>query len=289
MTEEKKVSGVYGAGSTHWVGDGFHVRNLFPSNGITNKIDPFLMLDYAGPTQVEPNDEERGVGEHPHRGFETVTLVYQGMLQHRDSGGNAGTIGPGDVQWMTAASGVVHEEKYDSEFSRQGGVLEMVQLWVNLPKAHKMSPPRYQTLLKEQIPVTTLGQAGYVRVVAGELSGVEGPAKTFSPVGVFDLHVNAGRETELCLCSGQNAALVLLKGSVMVNGTTELSGEAVMALLESHGSMVTVNAKQDSTILVISGEPINEPVASHGPFVMNTREELLQAVQDYHSGKMGHL
>ncbi len=289
MTDEKKVLGVYGAGSTHWVGDGFHVRNLFPSNGLTEQVDPFLMLDYAGPTKVEPTDKARGVGEHPHRGFETVTILYQGMLQHRDSAGNSGTIGPGDVQWMTAGAGVVHEEKYDTEFSKMGGTLEMVQLWVNLPKAFKMSEPRYQTLLKEQIPVTTLGPAGYMRVIAGEMSGVDGPAKTFSRLSVCDLRLNAGHDTELCLCSGHTGVLVLLKGSLKVNGETDLSGEAVMALLDINGVMVTLQANEDSTILILSGEPLHEPLESHGPFVMNTREEIIQAVNDYHGGKMGRL
>ncbi len=289
MADTKNVQGVYPAGSTHWVGNGFHVRNLFPSNGVTDQIDPFLLLDYAGPTQVEPTGESLGVGEHPHRGFETVTVVYQGVLCHRDSSGASGTIGPGDVQWMTAASGVVHEEKYDGEFARLGGIMEMVQLWINLPRDQKMTAPRYQTLLKEQIPVTTLGQAGYVRVIAGDLSGVDGPAKTFSSVGLFDLHLNAGSETEMCLCSGQNGALVLLKGSVLVNGQTDLSGEATMALLEPEGSMVHLKASEDSTLLVLSGQPLNEPVVSRGPFVMNTREELTQAMDDYRAGRMGHL
>ncbi len=289
MADTKNVRGVYGPGSTHWVGNGFHVRNLFPSNGITEGIDPFLLLDYAGPTTIEPTGESLGVGEHPHRGFETVTVVYQGMLCHRDSSGASGTVGPGDVQWMTAASGVVHEEKYDTEFARQGGTVEMVQLWINLPKALKMSAPRYQTLLKEQIPVTTLGQAGYVRVIAGDLSGVDGPAKTCSPVGLFDLHLNGGTETEMCLPSGQNAAVFLLKGSVVVNGETELSGEAVMALLTPEGSLVRLKANGDSTLLMMSGEPLNEPVVSRGPFVMTTREELAEAMDDYRAGRMGHL
>ena len=289
MADLKNVQGVYQAGSTHWVGNGFHVRNLFPSNGITGQIDPFLLLDYAGPTAVEPTEESLGVGEHPHRGFETVTIVYQGMLCHRDSSGASGTVGPGDVQWMTAASGVVHEEKYDTEFARQGGTLEMVQLWINLPRALKMSAPRYQTLLKEQIPVTTLGQAGYVRVIAGDLSGVDGPAKTSSPVGLFDLHLNGGTETEMCLPSGQNAALVLLKGSVVVNGETDVTGEAVMALLTPEGSMLQLKANQDSTLLLMSGQPLNEPVVSRGPFVMNSQEELTVAMEDYRAGRMGHL
>ena len=290
MTESKNVQGVYAAGPAHWVGDGFHVRNLFPSPELNSSdTDPFLLLDYAGPMRVEPSETPRGVGEHPHRGFETVTIVYQGMLCHRDSAGQEGTIGPGDVQWMTAAGGVVHQEKYDTEFARQGGTMEMAQLWVNLPQEQKMAQPRYQLLMKEQIPVSTLGPAGYMRVIAGCLSGIEGPAKTHSTMSVVDLYLNAGHDTELCLCAGQTAAIVLLRGSIRINDTTDVSGEAVIALLERAHSMVTVAARENSTMLVLSGEPLGEPVISQGPFVMNTREEIHQAVEDYRTGRMGRL
>jgi redox-sensitive bicupin YhaK (pirin superfamily) len=285
----KKVFGIFGSGSTHWVGDGFHVRNLFPSNGVSYEIDPFLMLDYAGPTKVAPSDRPRGVGEHPHRGFETVTIAYQGAVDHRDSGGNSGTIRPGDVQWMTAASGVVHEEKHEREFTRQGGVFEMIQLWVNLPKAHKMSPPRYQAITKEQIPIAELGQAGYARVIAGELDGVRGPAKTFTPINVIDVRLNAGQKAELNLPEGHKTAVVLLKGDVGLDSSHEVKGEAQLALLSASGERVSLEAREDSVLLVLSGEPIGEPMASYGPFVMNTQEELAQAVNDYQAGRMGHL
>ena len=285
----KKVTGIFGSGSTHWVGDGFPVRNLFPSNGVQDAVNPFLMLDYAGPKRFEPSDEPRGVGEHPHRGFETVTIAYQGSVDHRDSGGNAGTIKPGDVQWMTAASGVVHEEKHGSDLTKQGGMFEMVQLWVNLPKAYKMSAPRYQAITSEQIPVKQLGAAGYARVIAGELGGVKGPAKTFTPVNVFDVRLNAGQQTMLDLPEGHNAALVLLKGNVGLGSSDEISGEAEIAVLSAAGEQVVLDVKEDSTVLVLSGEPIREPVASYGPFVMNTREELSQAMDDYRAGKMGRL
>ena len=289
MTQWKNVIGVYQTGSTHWVGDGFHVRNLFPSNGIGDEISPFLMLDYAGPTVVAPGQRPRGVGEHPHRGFETVTIAYQGAVEHRDSAGHSGTIRPGDVQWMTAASGVVHEEMHEREFARDGGVFEMVQLWVNLPKLHKMSRPRYQTLLKEQIPTVPLGSGGYARVIAGELDGVKGPAHTFTSVNVFDLRLKAGDRATLNLPVGHNAAIVLLKGNVELNSSEMLQGEAKIALLTQDGAGVEIGAKEDSILLALSGEPINEPVASYGPFVMNTRGELLQAVEDYNAGRMGHL
>ena len=289
MAELKTVRGVFGSGSTHWVGDGFHVRNLFPSNGIEKAIDPFLMLDYAGPTYFPPSQRPHGVGEHPHRGFETVTIAYQGAVEHRDSGGNAGTINPGDVQWMTAASGVVHEEKHEREFAKTGGMFEMVQLWVNLPRAHKMSPPRYQGLTKEEIPIAKLGGGSYARIVAGELDGLKGPARTFTPVNVFDVRLEPGAQTRLSLPAGHNAGVVLLKGEIVLNGSEPVKGEAQIALLSAEGERVSLEAKTDSTILVLSGEPINEPVASYGPFVMNTHAEIQQAVEDYKVGKMGHL
>lgn len=285
----KNVSGIYRTGSTHWVGDGFPVRNLFPSNGIGREIDPFLMLDYAGPQEFPPTDTPKGVGEHPHRGFETVTIAYQGSVDHRDSGGNSGTIYPGDVQWMTAASGVVHEEKHEKEFSKQGGIFEMVQLWVNLPKAHKMSAPRYQAITKEQIPTVQLGDGGYARVIAGELDGVRGPATTFTPVNVFDVRLSAGHEATLHLPEGHNTGLVLLKGQAALGDEQQVLEEAQLALLSRDGEQITVKAREDSTILVLSGEPIGEPVASYGPFVMNTKEELVQAVNDYQAGRMGRL
>jgi redox-sensitive bicupin YhaK (pirin superfamily) len=289
MAITKQVLGVYGAGSDHWVGDGFPVRNLFPSNGINKEIDPFLMLDYAGPSHFEPSKRSHGVGQHPHRGFETVTIAYQGSVSHRDSAGNQGTIYPGDVQWMTAASGVVHEEMHAKEFAEKGGTFEMVQLWVNLPKAVKMSAPRYQGITKEEIPVVALGKNGHARIIAGELDGVKGPAKTFSPVNVFDLQLKAGEAVKLALPDGHNTGVVLLKGHVVLNGSATLKGEARIATLSASGEEITLEPKEDSTLLILSGEPINEPVASYGPFVMNTQDELKQAFEDYKSGRMGSL
>jgi len=287
MKTQKKVLGTYSAGSNHWVGDGFPVRNLFPSNGV--EVSPFLMLDYAGPSKFEPSKKQRGVGEHPHRGFETVTIAYQGSVGHRDSAGNSGVIYPGDVQWMTAASGVVHEELHEAEFTKKGGIFEMVQLWVNLPKVRKMSKPGYQAITKEQIPVIELEGGGHARVIAGELLGERGPAKTFTPVNLFDVILKAGERFELPLPEGHNAAVVLRKGEVLLNGTETLRGEALIAPLSEEGETVTLEAKTDTQLLILSGEPIREPVASYGPFVMNTREELQQAVEDYRAGRMGHL
>lgn len=285
----KKVVTVQGPGSNHWVGDGFPVRNLFPSNGIEGEVSPFLMLDYAGPAHFEPTKKSQGVGEHPHRGFETVTIAYQGSVSHRDSAGNAGTIYPGDVQWMTAASGVVHEEKHERSFAEAGGIFEMVQLWVNLPSAYKMSAPRYQGITKEEIPSVKLSATSYARVIAGELQGKRGPAKTFTPVTLFDLRLTAGERVTIDIPDGHNTAVVLLKGDVTVGDATNLSGEARIAVLSREGGTVALEAKTGSTLLVLGGEPIDEPVASYGPFVMNTREELQQAVQDYRAGRMGHL
>ncbi|WP_260706810.1 pirin family protein [Edaphobacter flagellatus] len=288
-TTQKKVLGTYGAGSHHWVGDGFPVRNLFPSNGLQVEVSPFLMLDYAGPQYFTPSEKRRGVGEHPHRGFETVTIAYQGSVGHRDSAGNAGVIAPGDVQWMTAASGVLHEELHEAEFSKAGGVFEMIQLWVNLPAKDKMSKPGYQTITKEQIPVIALPGGGHVRVIAGEFDGKKGPAKTFTAVNLWDVILKAGEKVELTVPEGHNTAVVLRKGDATVNGSAKLKGEAQIAVLAQEGNTVVIEAKEDSQLVLLSGEPINEPIASYGPFVMNTREEILQAVSDLKAGKFGQL
>ena len=289
MREMKQVLRVVGAGSQHWVGDGFPVRNLFPSNGVGAEINPFLMLDYAGPKVFEPASEPRGVDEHPHRGFETVTIAYQGSVDHRDSAGNAGTIHPGDVQWMTAASGVVHEEKHGQSFTEAGGTFEMVQLWVNLPAAFKMSKPRYQGITSAEIPEVAAGTGVIARVIAGELGGTQGPAKTFTPVTLIDVRMEAGGVGTLELPAGQNIGVVLLRGSVTVNGATVMSGEPRMALMSPGGRTVDLAASEESLVLVLGGAAIEEPVASYGPFVMNTQAELRQAVEDFRAGRMGRL
>lgn len=285
----KTLLEVYQAGSHHMVGDGFPVRNMIPGAGVEEQLSPFLMLDYMGPEVFPPTSRRLGVGEHPHRGFETVTIMYHGKVAHRDSTGSGGVIGPGDVQWMTAASGVVHEELHEKEFARQGGLLEGIQLWVNLPKAFKMTRPRYQTLVKEDIPVVELGEgAGRLRVIAGTFGSVNGPAKTFSPVHLYDVRLTAGHQVELSLPEGFNSSLFVLHGQVRVNGAQTV-GEVEIGIFGQRGDRVVFEAKQDATILVLSGEPIAEPIARYGPFVMNTREEIIQAVQDYQAGKMGHL
>ncbi len=285
----KDVLGVYQPGSTHMVGDGFPVRNFFPSNDLDREVSPFLMLDYAGPQYFAPTDHPRGVGEHPHRGFETVTIVYEGVVAHRDSAGNAGVIGPGDVQWMTAASGIVHEEFHEKAFAKKGGTLHAIQLWVNLPKASKMSAPAYQTILNEDIPAIDLsGGAGRLRVIAGAFQGRKGPAHTFTPVELYDLELKGGHSIALTIPEEQNASIFVLQGRASVNGSPA-AGEAELIVCKRNGSQVTVETEKDSRILVMAGNPIDEPIARYGPFVMNTKAELIQAVQDYQEGKMGHL
>jgi quercetin 2,3-dioxygenase len=273
----------------HWVGDGFPVRSIFSYNDLGAELSPFLLLDYAGPAEFPPSDQPRGVEEHPHRGFETVTIVYSGEVEHRDSSSGGGVIGPGDVQWMTAASGVVHEEMHGREFTRRGGTLEMVQIWVNLPAKDKMSPPRYQSITDGQIPQVALpDNAGTVRVIAGSCDEVEGPARTFTPLTLWDVRLNAGHRTEFRLPGGYTTALFVLRGRVRLdNGET--AGEAELAAFEHEGEAVTVEAQGDTTLLVLGGQPINEPIAAYGPFVMNTQEEIRQAFEDYRSGRMGRL
>lgn len=289
MSEPKRVLGVYGPGANYWVGDGFPVRNLFPTNGISAQVNPFLMFDYAGPTTFPSSKQPRGVEEHPHRGFETITIAYQGSVDHRDSAGNSGTIGPGDVQWMTAASGVVHEEKHGREFTEAGGTFEMVQLWLNLPRAHKMDPPGYQAIESGEIPVVEFDSGASARVIAGELGGAKGAARTFTPVELFDFRMKAGSRAAFDLPEGHNAAVALLRGDAVVNSTGKLTGEAQLAVLSPEGARVELEAAQDSLLLVLGGEPIDEPVVSQGPFVMNTQAEIRQAIEDYRAGRMGHV
>ncbi|MBS1833784.1 MAG: pirin family protein [Acidobacteria bacterium] len=277
-------------GASYWVGDGFPVRNLFPSNGLGNaRLSPFLLLDYAGPARFEPSDQPRGVEEHPHRGFETVTIAYQGSVAHRDSSGASGVVRPGDVQWMTAASGVVHEEMHDPEFTKRGGDFEMIQLWVNLPKSVKMSAPRYQTLESANIPVIPFGAQGFMRVIAGDYEGNKGAAATYTPVGVYDMELQAGDSGTVTLNPAYNTMVFLRNGDVTLDGAHKFAGEAMLALIPKGVSELKIDAAKASKLVVLTGEPIDEPVAQHGPFVMNTREELVQAFRDYQAGKMGRL
>lgn len=273
----------------HWVGNGFPVRTLFAYPNLGPALSPFLLLDYAGPAEFPPTTERLGVGEHPHRGFETVTIVYEGEVEHRDSAGGGGRIGPGDVQWMTAASGIVHEEYHGRDFAARGGVFEMVQLWVNLPAADKLASPRYQAITRPQIPEVELpGGAGTVRVIAGEFDGRRGPTETFTPIDVWDLRLAKGHRVELPLPEGHTAALVVLHGEVRVDGADPI-GEAQVGVFERAGDAVSVEVAADTTALLLGGQPIEEPIVGQGPFVMNTAQEIRQAMSDYASGAMGHL
>ena len=285
----KRVIGIYSAPRPHWVGDGFPVRSLFSYQSHGKALSPFLLLDRAGPMEFGPATAPRGVGQHPHRGFETVTIVYKGEVAHRDSTGQGGVIGPGDVQWMTAAAGIMHDEFHSEEFSQQGGTLDMVQLWVNLPARDKMSAPGYQAIGSDSIPVQPLADgAGVVRIIAGELAGARGPARTFSPMNVWDLRLNGGASTVLPLVDGWNSALIVLKGRVRINGQEEAT-EAQLVLLDPSGSEVQLETSEDAVLLVLSGEPIDEPIVGYGPFVMNTQAEIVQAIDDFNSGRFAHI
>lgn len=279
----KKVLGTYSNPHQHWVGDGFPVRSLFSYNNLGGQVSPFLLLDYAGPHNFAPTTARRGVGQHPHRGFETVTIVYDGEVEHKDSAGNGGIIGPGDVQWMTAAGGILHEEYHSPAFAKTGGPFRMVQLWVNLPAKDKMTPGGYQGITAADIPTVEL-PGGVARVIAGELLGAKGPARTFTPINVWDVRLNRDADLTLDLPVGHTAMLVVLSGHVTVNGGDGV-GEAEMLLLSREGSAVQLHADGNATILVLTGEPIDEPIAGYGPFVMNSEEEIRQAIADFNAGK----
>jgi redox-sensitive bicupin YhaK (pirin superfamily) len=270
----------------HWVGDGFPVRSLFNYMEHAQELSPFLLLDYGGPAEFPPTNERLGVGPHPHRGFETVTIVFAGEVEHRDSSGAGGRIGPGDVQWMTAGRGVVHEEFHGREFARRGGAFEMVQLWVNLPRKDKLTTPRYQEIQSAQIPSVEHGVAR-VRVIAGELDGARGPALTFSPLNVWDIRVERAGQLELPSPSGHTAALVVLAGELQVGGAKV--NEAQVARFERGGDGVRIEASAGAHLLFLGGEPLDEPVVGRGPFVMNTESEIWQAIADFQAGRMGRL
>ena len=285
----KNILGIHRSPHAHWVGDGFPVRSLFTYDNLASRISPFLLLDYAGPHDFTPTNARRGVGQHPHRGFETVTIVYQGELEHRDSTGAGGLIGPGDVQWMTAANGIIHEEFHAPAFARSGGTLEMVQLWVNLPARDKRAAAGYQTLLANDIPVVALdADAGSLRVIAGDYLGHQGPARTFTAMDVWDLRLNAGASLQLPVVAGRNAALVVLRGNVRVNGERE-AGPASLVLLDRAGEGVSVEALDGASVLLLSGEPIDEPIVGYGPFVMNSQAEIAESFDDFHAGRFGQM
>jgi quercetin 2,3-dioxygenase len=284
----KELARIYKSSRVHWVGNGFPVRSVFNYNEHARELSPFLLLDYAAPHSFSPGNEKRGVGPHPRKGFETVTVAYQGELQHRDSSGGGGKIGAGDVQWMTAGDGIVHEEFHSQDFTRKGGVLQMAQLWVNLRATDKRAKPGYQTLLSGQIPVVPLQDAGTVRVIAGEYAGKKGPAKTFTRINLWDVKLRAGKFAELPLPDGDTTAFLVLSGEVRVNGA-QLATAGDLAVFSRTGQGIQIAATADATLLLMSGEPIDEPVVGQGPFVMNTPAEIQQAFQDYQLGRMGDL
>ena len=286
----KQILDVTSAPGRHWVGDGFPVHGMFGYSGPgVAARSPFLMLDYAAPTRFEPTDRRRGVGQHPHRGFETVTIVYAGEVEHRDSAGNGGVIGPGDVQWMTAAGGILHEEFHSTAYAAQGGPFEMVQLWVNLPAKDKLGPAGYQGIVDAQIPAVALPDgAGTARIIAGEYAGQRGPARTFTPMNVWDVRLSAGRTVALPQPEGWTTLLVVLDGTVQLNGT-EVLRPAQMATLSTEGTGVTIEANGDAKLLLLAGEPIDEPVVGYGPFVMTSQQEIIQAIADFNSGRFGQM
>jgi len=288
-TGTRTIDGIYKAPGFHWVGDGFRVAGYFSAiPQAVRRLDPFLLLDYHPTYEYPPAARPRGVGVHPHRGFETVTLAFQGSVAHHDSTGAGGVIGPGDVQWMTAASGILHKEYHEAEWSRHGGPFQMAQLWVNLPRANKMDAPSYQGIVAGDIPHVALpNDAGVVRVVAGELRGVKGPARTHSPMSVLDARLNAGGKLELDVPAHHNVGVLVMQGAVRVGGRE--AGTHDFIVFGHDGERITFEATAAAQLLVLTGEPIGEPIAQYGPFVMNTEREIQQAFVDYNNGKFGRL
>lgn len=287
----RKVKNIYQENQAHWVGDGFLVQPLFSHMGEDRGTNPFLMLDYAAPQYYEPNSQTpRGVGQHPHKGFETVTIAYQGEVEHRDSSGGGGVIKAGDVQWMTAGAGIIHQEFHSEAFSRRGGMFEMVQLWVNLPRKDKNVPAHYQHLAKENIPVVEFADnAGYARIIAGNFADIQGAAKTYTKMNVWDMAINAGREVEIEIPESQSLSMVVLRGKATFNHNEQASAGQLVNFERSAGKVTITAADEELKILLLAGEPIEEPVVGYGPFVMNSFEEIRQAVNDFNAGKFGQI
>jgi redox-sensitive bicupin YhaK (pirin superfamily) len=285
----RKLETIHRSTDRHWVGDGFPVATVFSYHTRGLEVSPFLLMDYAGPAEFAPATKRRGVGWHPHRGFETVTIAYQGEVEHRDTSGNGGKIGPGDVQWMTAAGGLLHEEMHSQAFTEKGGTFEVVQLWVNLPARDKMSAPHYQAITDAMIPTVQLGSDGsFARIISGELRGTRGPAATFTPVNLWDIRLQQGSQTELPVPAGFTALLFVLNGSVQVNGAESVE-RTELASFNRDGETISLRANTDSKLLLMSGQPIDEPIAGYGPFVMNTEGEIRQALKDFNSAHMAEL
>lgn len=273
----------------HMVGDGFRVHNFFPSgyNLGNNRMSPFYMMDYNSKIDFSPRETPRGVGVHPHRGFETVTIAYHGKIAHNDSAGNSGVINEGDVQWMTAASGILHKEYHEEEFSKKGGPFQMVQLWINLPAKDKMSKPKYQALKNEDLGKYKLNDAGVVEIITGEFKGVKGTASTFTPIEMYNIKIKKGASTSFELPESFNTGILIVEGSLRVNEQNAAANHFI--LFKNEGETISIEAEEDSILLVLSGEPINEPIAAYGPFLMNTHKELEEALDDFNKGKFGYL
>jgi quercetin 2,3-dioxygenase len=285
----KRVEKIIPPPPQHWVGDGFKVHGFFPHGPLTGeRMSPFFLLDYNALTNFPPREEPFGVGPHPHRGFETVTIAYKGKVAHHDSRGGGGVIGEGDVQWMTAGSGLLHKEYHEQEFNRTGGPFQMVQLWVNLPAKDKMTPPKYQAITNAEMGRVSLPEGGEIEIIAGEFGGVKGPATTFIPVHLYNVKLKKGEKVDLAFPSGYTTAMLAIEGSALINGTEKLPVNN-LALFERGGEGLTVEALEDGVFLLMSGEPLNEPIAQHGPFLMNTYAEIAQAIDDYQQGKFGYL
>jgi len=286
----KKVEMVVAPKPAHFVGDGFRVHNFIPGvNGMDMKrMDPFIMLDYNSKFHFNGTETPRGVGVHPHRGFETVTIAYQGKVQHHDSAGGGGIIGKGDVQWMTAAKGVLHKEYHETEWAKEGGIFQMVQLWVNLPSTDKMSDPKYQSIKNSDMKKVDLGENGFVEIIAGTYQDQQGPATTFSPVHMMNAKLKKAGKAEFDFPANFNTAALVIEGSILVNGEEKVKTDH-LALFKNEGESFTIEATEDAVVLIISGQPLNEPIYPHGPFVMNSREEIIQAFEDYNLGKFGYL
>ncbi|HVD97820.1 MAG TPA: pirin family protein [Cytophagaceae bacterium] len=286
----RSVEGVLSPSRTHMVGNGFKVMNFYPNGkGFEERMSPFFLLDFNAEVNYPPSEISRGVGVHPHRGIETITIAYKGSVAHHDSAGNAGVINPGDVQWMTAGGGVLHKEYHETEYTKRGGAFEMIQLWINLPKKHKMTPAKYQSILHGKKGNVTLDQnAGSLHVIAGEYKGVKGPAITFSPVHMYDVHLNAEGETTITLPGNFNTGLLVVDGDIVVNEFYKVPENHYVQFKNEEGAF-HIKANKKTILLVLSGEPLNEPFVGYGPFVMNTEEEIHQAIEDYNNGKFGFL
>ena len=284
----KKIIGLYRNQNMHWVGDGFPVKNLFSYDRLGQAISPFLLLDYAAPYHFDATTAQHGVGSHPHRGFETVTIAYKGEVEHKDSSGGGGIIKTGDVQWMTAGEGVVHEEFHSKEFAKKGGLFEMVQLWVNLPAKDKMTPARYQAIDNSDIPVVNFADdAGQIRVIAGTFHDVKGPASTFSSINVWDGQLKAEKSEHIHVPMSHTVLVVILEGEMLINGTQKVQDSSIVLFEQNDDPAILLEAIQDTKFLVLTGEPLNEPIQGYGPFVMNTKEEIVEAFNDFNNGKFG--